>query len=109
LLKAQREQVYRFKAQIIYRPKIWREIEFQGKQILADLDSALRDFLITMCSITWVVFANLSRARSRLIPRPLNYPIVSILSIDFMFHLPNWCCRKSRWGMLDLNFTAQAV
>jgi hypothetical protein len=43
LSKAQREQVYRFKAHILYRPKIWREIEIQGKQTLADLDVALRD------------------------------------------------------------------
>jgi hypothetical protein len=43
LSKAQREQVYRFKAHILYRPKIWREIEIQGKQTLADLDIALRD------------------------------------------------------------------
>jgi len=41
--KAQREQVYRFKTHILYRPKIWREIEIQGKQTLADLDIALRD------------------------------------------------------------------
>jgi hypothetical protein len=43
LSKAQREQVYRFKAHILYRPKTWREIEIQGKQTLADLDIALRD------------------------------------------------------------------
>jgi hypothetical protein len=43
LSKAQREQVYLFKAHLVYRPKIWREIEIQGKHTLADLDSALRD------------------------------------------------------------------
>jgi len=43
LSKAQREQVYRFKAHILHRPKIWREIEIQGKQTLADLDISLRD------------------------------------------------------------------
>ncbi|HSQ17686.1 MAG TPA: hypothetical protein VLM83_08320 [Anaerolineales bacterium] len=39
----QRQMVYRFKAHLVSRPKIWREIEIQGKQTLADLDIALRD------------------------------------------------------------------
>ena len=39
----QRQMVYRFKAHLVGRPKIWREIEIQGKQTLADLDIALRD------------------------------------------------------------------
>ena len=39
----QRQMVYRFKAHLVRRPKIWREIEIQGKQTLADLDIALRD------------------------------------------------------------------
>lgn len=38
----QGEQVYRFKAALAYRPNLWREIELQGKQTLADLDLALR-------------------------------------------------------------------
>ncbi len=36
------QMVYRFKAHLVRRPKIWREIEIQGKQTLADLDLALR-------------------------------------------------------------------
>lgn len=43
LSKVEREQVYRFKAHLVRRPKIRREIEIQGKQTLADLDMALRD------------------------------------------------------------------
>jgi len=38
----QRQMVYRFKAHLVRRPKIWREIEIQRKQTLADLDLALR-------------------------------------------------------------------
>lgn len=38
----QRQMIYRFKAHLVGRPKIWREIEIQGKQTLADLDLALR-------------------------------------------------------------------
>jgi len=38
----QRQMVYRFRAHLVRRPKIWREIEIQGKQTLADLDLALR-------------------------------------------------------------------
>lgn len=41
--REQREQVYRFKAALAYRPNIWRELEVQGKQTLADLDLALRE------------------------------------------------------------------
>ncbi|MCL5999366.1 MAG: plasmid pRiA4b ORF-3 family protein [Chloroflexi bacterium] len=41
--KEQREQVYRFKAALAYRPNLWREIEVQGKQTLADLDLLLRE------------------------------------------------------------------
>ena len=40
--RQQGEQVYRFKAALAYRPNLWREIELQGKQTLADLDLALR-------------------------------------------------------------------
>ena len=36
------QQVYRFKAALKYNTKIWRVIEIQGKQTLADLDRALR-------------------------------------------------------------------
>lgn len=35
-------QVYRIKAALDYDPKIWRVIEIQGAQTLAELDSALR-------------------------------------------------------------------
>lgn len=35
-------QVYRFKAALAFRPGLWRIIEIQGKQTLADLDQALR-------------------------------------------------------------------
>jgi hypothetical protein len=38
----QRQKVYRFKAHLVGRPKIWREIEIQGQETLADLDLALR-------------------------------------------------------------------
>jgi hypothetical protein len=41
--KEQTEQVYRFKAALAYRPNLWREIEVQGKQSLADLDLVLRE------------------------------------------------------------------
>lgn len=41
--KSQLVQVYRFKAVLVCRPKIWRVIEVQGKHTLADLDSAMRD------------------------------------------------------------------
>jgi hypothetical protein len=40
--KAQRKQVYRFRASLKYRPNIWREIEVQGEQTLANLDWELR-------------------------------------------------------------------
>jgi hypothetical protein len=43
LSSKQRQMVYRFKVHLVRRPKIWREIEIQGKQTLADLDAALRD------------------------------------------------------------------
>ncbi len=39
---AQGRQVYRFKAALRYRPGLWRTIEIQGKQTLADLDAILR-------------------------------------------------------------------
>jgi hypothetical protein len=39
---AEREVVYRFKANLVNRLNIWREIEIQGKHTLADLDIALR-------------------------------------------------------------------
>jgi hypothetical protein len=42
LSKEQRQMVCRFKAHLVGRPKIWREIEIQGKQTLSDLDVALR-------------------------------------------------------------------
>ncbi|RPI27418.1 MAG: hypothetical protein EHM70_17875, partial [Chloroflexota bacterium] len=38
----QRKQVYRFKAELAYRPNIWRVVEIQGKHTLADLDLELR-------------------------------------------------------------------
>lgn len=39
----QGQMVYRLKAELAYNPKIWRVIEIQGKQNLADLDSTLRE------------------------------------------------------------------
>jgi hypothetical protein len=36
-------QVYRFKAALQYRRGLWRRIEIQGQQTLADFDSILRD------------------------------------------------------------------
>lgn len=41
--KEQKEQVYRFKAELKYRPKIWRTIEIQGKDTLADFNRILVD------------------------------------------------------------------
>jgi hypothetical protein len=38
----QRQQVYRFKAALWYRPGLWRTVEIQGEQTLADFDSILR-------------------------------------------------------------------
>ena len=40
---AEGRQVYRFKAALWHRPGLWRRVEIQGKQTLADLDSILRD------------------------------------------------------------------
>lgn len=40
--KEQSHKVYRFKASFKHRPKIWREIEVQGGQTLAQLDRTLR-------------------------------------------------------------------
>ena len=40
---AQGRQVYRFKAALGHRPELWRRVEIQGKQTLADLDTILRD------------------------------------------------------------------
>ncbi|HEX9839550.1 MAG TPA: hypothetical protein VGA72_09395 [Anaerolineales bacterium] len=41
--KESKEQVYRFKAQLKYRPKIWRVIEIQGKNTLSDFNRILVD------------------------------------------------------------------
>jgi len=41
--RAQARQVYRFKAALWYRPRLWRRIEIQGRQMLADFDATLRD------------------------------------------------------------------
>jgi hypothetical protein len=41
--RAQGRQVYRFKAALCCRPGLWRTIEIQGKQTLAELDLILRD------------------------------------------------------------------
>ena len=38
----QGKQVYRFRAELAYRPNLWRVIEIQGKQTLKDLDYELR-------------------------------------------------------------------
>jgi hypothetical protein len=40
---AQGRQVYRFKAALWYRPGLWRTIEIQGEQTLAEFDAILRD------------------------------------------------------------------
>jgi hypothetical protein len=40
--KEEREQTYCFRAFLKDKPSIWRQIEIQGKQTLADLDDALR-------------------------------------------------------------------
>ncbi|MFQ6057870.1 MAG: hypothetical protein ACE5MB_03190 [Anaerolineae bacterium] len=40
---AQARQVYRFKAALRYRPGLWRRIEIQGGQTLAEFDMILRD------------------------------------------------------------------
>ncbi len=40
---AQAQQVYRFKAILAHRPGLWRQIEIQGEQTLADFDVILRD------------------------------------------------------------------
>lgn len=39
---AQGRQVYRFKATLRHRPGLWRKIEIQGRQTLAELDAVLR-------------------------------------------------------------------
>jgi hypothetical protein len=41
--KEQQNQVYRFKAELKYRPKIWRVIEIQGKNTLSDFNRVLVD------------------------------------------------------------------
>jgi hypothetical protein len=43
LSKAQKTQVYRFKASLWLRKGLWRRIEIQGGQTLADFDRVLRD------------------------------------------------------------------
>ena len=43
LSKEQKNQVYRFKASLWHRKGLWRRIEIQGGQTLADFDRALRD------------------------------------------------------------------
>jgi hypothetical protein len=43
LSKEQKNQVYRFKAFLWHRKGLWRRIEIQGGQTLADFDRALRD------------------------------------------------------------------
>lgn len=41
--KEQKEQVYRFKAELKHRPKIWRVIEIQGENTLSDFNRILVD------------------------------------------------------------------
>ncbi len=41
--KEQKEQVYRFKAELKYRPKLWRVIEIQGNNTLSDFNRILVD------------------------------------------------------------------
>jgi hypothetical protein len=43
LSRAQAGQVYRFKAYFWYRKSLWRRIEIQGRQTLADFDRILKD------------------------------------------------------------------
>jgi hypothetical protein len=43
LSKEQKTQVYRFKASLWHRKSLWRRIEIQGGQTLANFDSILRD------------------------------------------------------------------
>jgi hypothetical protein len=43
LSKEQKTQVYRFKASLWHRKGLWRRIEIQGGQTLADFDRVLRD------------------------------------------------------------------
>ena len=40
--KEEGQRVYRLRAELAYRPSIWREVEIMGKQSLADLDDVLR-------------------------------------------------------------------
>jgi hypothetical protein len=40
--QAQARQVYRFTAALQYRPELWRRLEIQGRQTLADFDTILR-------------------------------------------------------------------
>lgn len=40
--QASARQVYRFKAALRHRPGLWRRIEIQGGQSLADFDAILR-------------------------------------------------------------------
>ncbi len=42
LTKEEEQKVYRFRAEFTHKPDIWREIEIQGKQNLANLDFELR-------------------------------------------------------------------
>ena len=41
--REQGEEVYRFRAAMLYQPALWRTIEVQGKHTLADLDMTLRE------------------------------------------------------------------
>lgn len=41
--KEEEQQIYRLRAHLKYAPSIWREIEIQGDQTLADLDEILRN------------------------------------------------------------------
>lgn len=41
--KEQKDQVFRFKAELKYRPRIWRLIEIQGKNTLSDFNEILVD------------------------------------------------------------------
>jgi hypothetical protein len=41
--REQARQVYRFTAALQYRPEIWRRLELQGRQTLADFDGILRE------------------------------------------------------------------
>jgi len=53
LSQEQARQVYRFKAALQYRPELWRRVEIQDGQTLADFDAMLREAFHHDAPITW--------------------------------------------------------